>query len=348
MKNQKLDSDQPGTEERSQGNGAGSKLHPLDNVVGPATDGSIITINIGLFNLGRNRALQSGTTEPLQEDIAALENHARATAQETYRDKFDPAKFVHDQMTQSQYDKLIADRKAGESAEDEAAANARDAEERLARTPKAGEKPAMRMFLVISAVLVITLTVFPTLHDFLFHTVDDDLLAYLFSFLSAACVGALVTWAILSGRRTMWRWMGLIAGIVMGLGLGIVRLSAADAPAEALFAIGLTVVEVSVVLLLEWYALGLRAAEDEWGKCHEIEVVAIATADAARSEHSRRVERLQKFNDAIAGTIHQIADRHHRNDVARLENSCVRAALDGYHAGISENRGHVLGVTRRV
>lgn len=345
MKNQKPNSDQPGTEERSHGNGAGSKPHPLDNVVGPAMDGSIITINLGLFNLGRNRSRQSGTTEPLQEDIAALENHARATAQETYRDKFDPAKFVHDQMTQSEYEKLIADRKAGESAEEEAAANARDAEERLARTPKAGEKPAMRMFLVISAVLAITLTIFPTLHDFLFHAVDDDLLAYLVSILSAACVGALVTWAILSGRRTMWRWMGLIAGIVMGLGLGIVRLSAADAPAVA---IGLTVVEVSVVLLLEWYALGLRAAEDQWEKCHEIEVVATATADAARSEHSRRVERLQKFNGAIAGTIHQIEDRHHRNDVARLENSCVRAALDGYHAGISENRGHVIGTTRRI
>src|SRR6202035_1687055 len=110
--------------------------------------------------------------------------------------------------------------------------------------------------------LVVTLTVAPTLHDFIFRTVDDDLLAQFFSFLSAGCVGALISWAILSGRRTLWRWMGLTAGIAMGLGLGIVRLAAAEGATELLFAIGLTVVEVSVVLLLEWYALGLRASDD--------------------------------------------------------------------------------------
>ena len=68
---------------------------------------------------------------------------------------------------------------------------------------------------------------------------------------------------------------------------------------EVLFGIGLTVVEVSVVLLLEWYALGLRASEDEWKSRHDIELVATATADTARSEHSRRVEHLQKINKGI-------------------------------------------------
>ena len=348
MKPRKLDFERPAIEERSQGNGTHTDPHPLDNVVAPSAAESILTINTGLFSLGRNRALQSGTTEPLQEDIAALENHARATAQETFRDKYDPTKFAHDRMTQAEYEKFLADRAAGECAEAEAAANARDAEERLARTPKAGDKSAIRMSLVIFAVLVIALTVGPTLHDFVFRTVDDDLLAHFFSFLSAACVGALISWAILSGRRTIWRWMGMIAGIVMGLGLGVVRLSAVETVTEGLFAIGLTVVEVSVVLLLEWYALGLRSAEGEWKTRRDIELMAIATADAARSEHSRRVARLQKINDAIAEMISRVEDRHHRNDVARLEASAVKAVLDGYNAGISENRGHVIGVTRRI
>jgi hypothetical protein len=343
----KTDFEQPFEGDRSKGNSAGREPQPLDNVVAPSMGGSILTIYTGIFNLGRNRALQSGTTEPLPEDIAALENHARATARETFREKYDPNKFAHDRMAEVEYQKLIIDRKAAEFAEAEAAANARNTHDRLAHTPKAGDKPVMRMSLVIFAALVITLTVAPTLHDFIFRTVDDDLLAHFFSFLSAACVGALISWAILSGRRTTWRWAGLLAGIVMGVGLGIVRLSAAEGATEVLFGIGLIVVEVSVVLLLEWYALGLRASEDEWKARQDIELVAIATLDATRSEHSRRLERLQKINDAIAGKISQVEDRHHRNDVARLEASLIKAALDGYNAGIAENRGHVIGVTGR-
>lgn len=347
MEIRKLDIEQPVHGDGSQGNGTRPEPHPLDDVLAPSMGGSILTINTGLFNLGRNRALRSGTTEPLQEDIAALENHARAIAQETYRNEYDPTKFAHDRMTEAEYEKLIADRKAAESGEGEAAANARDAQERLAQTPKAGDKPVMRVSLVVLAALTITLTVAPTLHDFIFRTVEDDLLAQFFSFLSAACVGALVSWAILTGLRTLWRLMGLIAGIVLGLGLGMVRVSAAEGVVEVLFAMGLTVVEISVVLLLEWYALGLRASEDEWNTHRDIELVAIATMDAARSEHSRRVERLRKINDAIAGTISHVEDRHHRNDVDRLEASAVQAVVDGYNAGIAENRGHVIGVTRR-
>ncbi len=148
--------------------------------------------------------------------------------------------------------------------------------------------------------------------------------------------------------RTSWRrWMGLIAGIVTGLGLGIVRLSAAKGTAEVLFAMGLTVVEFSVVLLLEWYALGFTANENEWKARQDIELVALALTDAARSEHSRRIERVQKINEAIAGAISHVEDRHHRNDVSRLEASAIKSVLDGYGAGISENRGHVIGVTRR-
>lgn len=149
-------------------------------------------------------------------------------------------------------------------------------------------------------------------------------------------------------RTSSWlHWMGLIAGIVTGLGLGIVRLSAAKGTPEVLFAMGLTVVEVSVVLLLEWYALGITANENEWKARQDIELVALALADAARSEHSRRIERLRKINEAIAGAISHVEDRHHRNDVARLEAAAIRSVLDGYAAGISENRGHVIGVTKR-
>ncbi len=191
-----------GHDDRSRRNDAPADPHPLDHVLAPSTDSSDLTIYTGLFSLGRNRALQSGTTEPLAEDIAALENHARAAAQKTHRDKFDPTKIAHDRMREAEYKKWLADRKDAESAEAEAAANARDAEQRLAETPKAGAKPITQLPLVIFAAFVITLTVAPTLHDLIFFNLEDDLLAHFFSFLSAACVGSFISWAILTGRRT--------------------------------------------------------------------------------------------------------------------------------------------------
>ena len=81
METRKSDFEQPVHGDRNQGNGTRPDLHPLDNVLAPSTDSSDLTIYTGLFSLGQNRALQSGTTEPLAEDAAALENHARATAQ---------------------------------------------------------------------------------------------------------------------------------------------------------------------------------------------------------------------------------------------------------------------------
>lgn len=198
----KQDLERSGQDDRSRKNDASADPHPLHNVLAPSTDISDLTIYTGLFNLGRNRALQSGTTEPLAEDTAALENHARAAAKKTHRDRFDPTKITHDRMREAEYQKWLADRNSAESAEAEAAANARDAEQRLAETPKAGAKPITQLPLVISGAFVITLTVAPTLHDLVFFNLDDDLLAHFFSFLSAACVGSFISWAILTGRRT--------------------------------------------------------------------------------------------------------------------------------------------------
>jgi len=44
----------------------------------------------------------------------------------------------------------------------------------------------------------------------------------------------------------------------------------------------------------------------------------------------------------FAITTWRVRVMHHRNDVARLEASAVKAVLDGYNAGIRENRGHVI------
>ena len=345
--NQKKSPDQP-TAFNSMEVKVSEGVQPLENVLSRSAPGPILEMQTGLFALGLNRAQQSGTTEPRPDDIRSLEAHARAMARDTYRDKFDPKHNFHDRMMESEYQKLLIDRKAAEDTEQHASANVRDAEDKLARTPKAGVKPTVHPLLVTAAILVLAVTVAPTLHDFVFYGLDD-LLAWFLAFVSSAFVGALITCAILNGRRTAWQWLGMAAGIAMGLGLGLLRLSSASETSEVLYAMSFTIVEIAVVVLLEWFALGLRNSEDLWNVCHTAESEAIAHLENAQAELSRCQTRIKNQNNAISEKILYVEDRHNRNlNVTELESLAVKAVLDGYNAGISENIGRVRGVSRRT
>lgn len=321
----------------------------LENVVGKTQTSSMLEMQTGLFNHGHTRAQKSGTTEPRSEDIRALEDHARAMARETYRDRYDPSKHAHDAMHNAEYKRTVAKRDEGEIAEQHAEANLRDAERDLAKAPKAGPKPAPKPGLITAFIVALALSIAPTLHDSVFHTIPDDLLAWFASLVSAGFVGAMLTLAILGGRRTKMTWIGVAAGVVLGLGLGVIRLSMAQGASEVLFALGLTIFEIAVVLLLEWMASGLRTAEAEWLPRHRAEAEAQAARDAAQVDLTRRQAHLKELNAVIAGTIAFVEDRHNRNiHIGELEAVAIKAVLDGHNAAITENIGRIRGVARRA
>lgn len=321
----------------------------LEGVVGRTQTSSMLEMQTGLFRHGHNRAHESGTTEPRNEDIRALEDHARAMAKETYRDRYDPAKHAHDAMHHAEYKRTMAKRDEVEIIEQHAAANLRDAECDLAKVPKAGPKPAADQRLVAAFIVAFTLSIAPTLHDSVFHTIPDDLLTWFASLVSAAFVGGMLTLAILGGRRTTTTWIGVASGVILGLGLGAIRLSMAQGAGEVLFAIGLTIFEIAVVLLLEWMASGLRTSEAEWLPRHKAEAEALAGRDAAQVDLERRQADLKELNDAIAGKIAHVEDRHNRHiHIGELEAVAIKAVLDGYNAAITENIGRIRGVARRA
>jgi hypothetical protein len=324
--------------------------HPLDDVLAPAPDGdAILQLRTGLFELGRNRARLSGATEPVPEDLRTLEDHARAMARDTYRDLFDPGQNLHDRMHQAEYERLLKQREETEKGVAYATANLRDAELRLAKTAKAGAKPLANDWLVAAFIVAITITVAPTLHDFLFFSISDDLLSWFGASISAAFIASMLTLAILSGRRTTWTWIGVVAGIMLGLGLGALRLSSAEGWAEVMFAVGLTIVEVSAVLLLEWLASGLRNSEDQWNVVRAAEDEAIGSREAAQADLLRWQARLRELNEEIRNKIAYVEDRFNRNlHLPELEAVAIKAVSDGYNAGITENLGHLRGATRRT
>jgi hypothetical protein len=203
--------------------------------------------------------------------------------------------------------------------------------------------------LVAAFIVAITLTVAPTLHDAMFLTLGDDLLAWFFSSLCAAFVGAMLTLAILTGRSTIWTWVGVGAGVIFGIGLGAVRLARAEGFGDVVMGIGLTIVEIAAVILLEWLASGLRESEAAWDVKHAAESQAIAHVDVAKADLTRWQARIKELGEAIASKIALVEDRHNRNiHIAELEAVAIKAVLDGYYAGIAENVGRIRGVSRRV
>jgi hypothetical protein len=340
--------DQDDDDETNGGNG-NRRPNPLDGVLSTFEGGSVLAMQTGLWHHGRNRAIQSGTTEPNTREIRALEDHSKAMARETYRDRFDPSANPHDAMHQAEYERTVAQREESEKGEQYAVANVRDAELNLARTPKAGDKPIAPPVLVAAFIVAITLTVAPTLHDAVFLTIGDDLLEWFFSSGCAAFVGTMLTLAILSGRRTVWTWVGLGAGVILGIGLGAVRLARAEGPGDVVMGIGLTVVEIAAVLLLEWLASGLRERETVWEVKHAGESQAIAHVDAAKTDLARWQARVSELGDAITSKIALVEDRHNRNiHIAELEAVAIKAVLDGYNAGIAENVGRIRGASGRT
>ena len=323
----------------------------LENVVIPSTPraGTILEMQTGLFELGRNRALQSGTAVSLPDDVQALEDHARAMARDTYRDRFDPSMHVQDAMEKTEYERLLKLREEEEKGEAHARANLNEAEIKLAKTSDPGEKPAVNGWLVAAFISAITITVAPTLHDFVFHTLADDLLAWFGSTITAVFVALMLTLAILSGRRNSLTWLGVAAGVILGLGLGAVRLSSAEGSAEILFSVGLTIVEIASVLLLEWLASGLRNTEDHWSAAKALVNEAANCQDAAQSDLSRRQARLKELSQNIAQKIALVRDRHERNiHLPELEAVAAKAVRDGYNAGINENIGRLRSAAGRT
>ena len=323
-------------------------LHPLNGVVSESAEGgAVLQMQTGLFELGRKRALLGGASKPIVEDQKNLEDHARAMARRTYRDSFDPSKHAHDKVRDDEYRGQLAERNEVQQGAAHTRANLRDAETALAKTLKAGARPVPNPWLVAAAIVAIDLSVSPTLHDRFFSTLSDDLLVWFLSIIGAGFVAALLTLAILAGRHGLMRSVGLFAGIGIGIALAAIRLSTAENLSEVMFAAGLTVFEIAAVLLLEWVARSLSEAENTWGETKKVEDQAVQLHEAARADLGRWTSRLEEINKAVRDHLAYVEERSTRNlQVSELESVAVKAALDGYNAGIGENMGRILGVRR--
>lgn len=320
--------------------------------LGSEFESPVMCMQLGLFDHGCERATKSGALEPIKADVESLEKHARAMARETHRDLFDPKKHEHDRLLENEYKKWLIDRAELETAAKFTAATVREKKQQLAEL-QSGLKPPKTAHMLMAAVLiVISVTVAPTLHDFVYSTITDDILAWFMSLLSGCFLGAVITWAILgaigtTGRRSTVNLMGLIAGVTISIALGIFRVTGTKGKDELALAIALTLVEIGVIILAEWVAIGLRDSHREWAAQQQLVSKAEAESNAAEVEDHRVREQLAIVEEKIKNYIDYVADRTLRNlNVQELEAQATKAVSDGYNHGLALNRGRVLGTEK--
>ena len=322
------------------------KPNGLDKGTKRNVDSPVMLMHVGLVEVGHERAVRSGALKPQERDMKSLAEHAEAMARETRREIFNPAGNPEHQLLDAEYNKAFADRIDAENALHFSAAEVREKEMALARFSNE-ERPGAPI-LMVAITACISGTVTPTMHDFLFGGIEDEVTAWLFSFLTSLFPAATIAWAILgcisaTGRRTVANWAGLVAGVIMSLARGLFRLSGAMGLEEVLMAIALTLLEVAFVLIAEWVASGLRHHHAEWSQSQTAHAQASRELEAARAEHQRRENRLNDLNDQISQHIEYVEDRSLRNiNLNQLIETATKAILDGYNQGIAENRGRII------
>jgi hypothetical protein len=309
--------------------------------------GVIFKMQKDLFDHGKRRAVESGALLTNSNDLQALEEHASAIARESHRDLYDPTQHAHDQLLESEHAKRLTDRVDTEQAEKYALAVVREREEEAAQTQVSSPPPKPSRSLQIAASVVIACTIAPTLHDFIF-VMTDDFISWTLSLIAGLFMGLFITIMILADvdsgdRKTAANYFGLVAGILTGLALGGLRVKDARTVGDLVFALAMTVLEISIVIGLEHIAQQHRAARQGWAARKIISDQTNGRLSAAQTHLDRYRSRLKELNEAITGHINYVEERSVRcTRIEEIEATALKAVRDGYHSGLAENRGHVI------
>jgi predicted DNA-binding protein len=310
----------------------------------------ILKMQSDLFHHGLKRAASRRDVTVDEQDLRVLEEHAEAMAREAYREPYDPANNEEHKLRDIEYQRLKSAQPEAELVVSYAQADVTKLEVEISTVQSNMKPPTKAQILMFSAVAGLALTIAPTLHDFVFITMKDDVLNWAVSILSAAIYGVFITWGLLdcddeTGRHSTQNWLGLVGGISVPVGLGILRAANAVGGSEILFAIALTIVELGIVLLLEARARTLRGAYHEWAEQQVLLRDITTRLEAGRANLARTKEELVRIREAIDTHIRLVEELSVRNfNIERITADAIKAVRDGYFQGLAKNRGYLRGL----
>jgi hypothetical protein len=306
------------------------------------------------FEHGEDRALESGATESRPDDVEVLTRAGEALAREDWEERYDPASNPHDALREAEHGKDLKDRTKLEEAARFSAAEVREAEHAQGAVPPAGEKPQVPPPLLWFAGAVMALSVAPTFRDELFASVSDDVIGWTIAMIAAGFVAAMVVAFTLLGHqghaeKPAWkRRQGLIAGVGVAAACAIMRLRSAEGFGDVSFAAALTILELAVVLFLEYRASLHEEALRAWHAAALPVEAASRVLAAAKARHERQLASLEEVKSRIHAHVEYVESRTPRFvSVEEAIAATVKTMLDGYHSGLAKNRGYLLGAPRR-
>ncbi len=303
----------------------------------------------GLYNLGRDCAIKAGITTVTDEFLRPLQEHARGIAREYARAKFDPEKHLHDRMEFDEYQRNLKLREDARLGEDHSVARLRESQAILDSTKRVGERPERPTILLILAMAMIAVSLSATAHDRLMPASMDPLLSMVLSILIGGLLAAAPVYAIFHGRSSRTRWIGIIIGAMLAVGLFAVRVAGAESASEYLYSAGWSVVEIVGVLLAEHFSQAHRKTEEIWEEGHHQEVAALAAVASANDDVARWRNRMSAAQRELDRVTDIVTDRNSRAlRVGDIEQFAVNTITDGVNAGALHNRGVILGITAPV
>lgn len=295
------------------------------------------------YERGRNWAHKAAALTLSPEDAEYLENDAKAMARRLPSTPFDPAVNVEDKPKADEYDKNLRDLDDAEMAFTHAAVEVRQREQELANLGREDCSPQAPTWLTVGGITFFAAGFTFGIYDWVHERVSDAYLAALVASIPSVALGVFVVRCLTNPDSPRKRTFGLLAGIGVSVATGVLRY--AFAPDEWLIAIALTLLEVVVVLFLDWYGRHLQPRYHDWLVKHEARGQAEHRLEAARQHQSRAEQRVVQLKLAIAKHLEEVAIRSLCfQKFSEIEAALVNAILAGAHKGMAENQGLKRGV----
>lgn len=316
-----------------------------ENLTGNKRVEIYLTLQSGFREHGWKWGIDSGDVSPNSVTESTLRELATASAEDAYQENFNPDESLHDRHREEDYEEWRREIAEAKQAMLNEKSKLKETENLTFKTKAAvTREPEFPIAIVVVAIPLITLTVAFALYDSFVGSLGF-VLALTFSLLAGLCWGAFISYLILhkyhsdkEGRNSA-NWFGLIAGIGMAVALGFIRFSQSS-PEFLWLVIGLTLLEIFIVLGLEFFARNYRHTLLEYQQKMATVGEAQSDADATAAEIIRREDRVNKLQNKIDDHLlylneREIRAKHKEQFIASAE----KAVIEGYRAACAKNKG---------
>lgn len=301
------------------------------------------------YRMAYQIAIESGTPDPEQHQVEAVQAKATAEANAIYR-QYSERK---NERRLAQLGRLDGDRARRSIDRDRAAIHYAEERRKLARHGDARIAAPIPALLQATATVGLGVSLAPTFHDMFVGL--DGLLMWVLGGGCAVGVSVFIVQSIIptnaatlspAGGSLLTRYQKQVAmgAYLLGGCLAAIRLTVASTVQDLIWVLALTGVEFCIVRLLEKRAMAAAEEGQLVSEANHNRRLALEEATAAEREVARRQALLDETVAEMEDIETELETDHLLGDRKQLEAIAVNAARSGYFAGVAHNGGELGGV----